>query len=50
MLQAVHLRHNIDRIDADYRTMLSEVFMALDLSDPAEAALYTADAAAPREG
>jgi hypothetical protein len=50
MLQAVHLRHNIDRIDADYRTMLSEVFMALDLSDPAEAALYTADAAAPRQG
>ncbi len=50
MLQAVHLRHNIDRIDADYRTMLSEVFMALDLSDPAEAALYTAAAASPREG
>ncbi len=50
MLQAVHLRHNIERIDADYRTMLSEVFMALDLCDPAEAAMYTADTAAPREG
>lgn len=38
-LQAVQLRHNIERIDADYRSMLSDVFMALDLTDTEDAAL-----------
>jgi hypothetical protein len=36
ILQAVQLRHQMDRIDNDYRTMLSDVFMALDLVEPAD--------------
>ena len=40
MLQAVHLRHNIERIVADYRSMLSDVFMALDLFGTEETALF----------
>jgi hypothetical protein len=37
VLQAVQLRQSIDRLEADYRALLSEVFAALDLTDPAEA-------------
>lgn len=36
VLQAVQLRQSIDRVEADYRALLSEVFAALDLTDPAE--------------
>jgi hypothetical protein len=36
VLQAVQLRQTIDRIEADYHASLSEVFAALDLTDPAE--------------
>jgi hypothetical protein len=37
VLQAVQLRQCLERIEADYHALLSEVFAALDLSDPAEA-------------
>jgi hypothetical protein len=37
VLQAVQLRQSIDRMEADYRALLTEVFAALDLTDPAEA-------------
>ncbi len=36
VLQAVQLRQSIDRLEGDYRTLLSEVFAALDLTVPAE--------------
>ena len=36
VLHAVQLRQTIDRLEADYHAMLSEVFAALDLTDPAE--------------
>jgi hypothetical protein len=36
VLQSVQLRQVIDRIESDYRALLSEVFSALDLTDPAE--------------
>lgn len=36
VLQAVQLRQSIDRLEADYHALLSEVFAALDLTDPAE--------------
>jgi hypothetical protein len=38
VLQAVQLRQRIDRVDTDYHALLSEVFAALDLADPADAA------------
>jgi hypothetical protein len=38
VLQAVQLRQTLERIETDYHALLSEVFAALDLSDPAEAA------------
>jgi hypothetical protein len=37
VLQAVQLRQSIDRLEADYHALLTEVFAALDLTDPAEA-------------
>lgn len=37
VLQAVQLRQSIDRLESDYQALLSEVFGALDLTDPAEA-------------
>jgi hypothetical protein len=37
VLQAVQLRQSIDRLESDYQALLSEVFAALDLTDPAEA-------------
>ncbi len=42
VLQAVQLRQTIDRIEADYHALLSEVFAALDLTDPAEVQSVTA--------
>jgi hypothetical protein len=36
VLHSVQLRQCIDRIEADYHALLSEVFAALDLVDPAE--------------
>ena len=36
VLHAVQLRQTIDRLEADYHAMLSEVFAALDLTDPAD--------------
>lgn len=36
VLQAVQLRQTIDRLEADYRALLTEVFAALDLTDPPE--------------
>ena len=36
VLHAVQLRQRIDRIETDYHALLSEVFAALDLCDPAE--------------
>lgn len=36
VLQAVQLRQRIERIETDYHALLSEVFAALDLCDPAE--------------
>jgi hypothetical protein len=36
VLQAVQLRQCIDRLEADYQSLVSEVFAALDLTDPAE--------------
>jgi hypothetical protein len=36
VLQAVQLRQRIDRIELDYRALLSEVFAVLDLTDPAD--------------
>jgi hypothetical protein len=36
VMQAVHLRQTIDRICIDYRSLLTEVFMALDLTEPVE--------------
>ena len=36
ILQSVQLRQSIDRLEADYRALLSEVFAALDLTDPAD--------------
>ncbi len=35
-LKAVQLRQTMDRMEIDYRCMLSEVFMALDLTDLAD--------------
>lgn len=35
MLQAVQLRQCIERVELEYRSLLSEVFAALDLTDPA---------------
>jgi hypothetical protein len=37
VLQAVQLRQSMDRLESDYQALLSEVFAALDLTDPAEA-------------
>jgi len=37
VLQAVQLRQSIDRLEADYQALLSEVFAALELTDPADA-------------
>ena len=37
VLQAVQLRQTIDRLESDYQALLSEVFAALDLPDPADA-------------
>ncbi len=36
VLQAVQLRQRMDRIELDYHALLSEVFAALDLTEPAE--------------
>lgn len=36
VLQSVQLRQRIEQIEIDYRTLLSEIFVALDLTDPAE--------------
>jgi hypothetical protein len=36
VLQSVQLRQSIDRLEADYHGLISEVFGALDLTDPAE--------------
>jgi hypothetical protein len=36
VLQAVQLRQRIERIELDYQALLSEVFAALDLTEPAE--------------
>ena len=36
VLQSVQLRQSIDRLEADYHGLISEVFAALDLTDPAE--------------
>ena len=49
VLQAVQLRQTMERIETNYRCMLSEVFMALDLTDPAELVPTTeASATCPR--
>jgi hypothetical protein len=42
VLQSVQLRQRMDRIEADYWALLSEVFAALDLTDPAEPQLADA--------
>ncbi len=42
VLQAVQLRQTMERIDTSFRCMLSEVFLALDLTDLAEAMPTTA--------
>jgi hypothetical protein len=44
VLQAMQLRQRLDRIETDYHALLSEVFDALDLTDPVDAA-----ASMPRE-
>lgn len=36
VLQAVQLRQRLHRIETDFHALLSEVFAALDLTDPAE--------------
>ena len=36
VLQAVQLRQHMERIDAEYRSLLSEVFMALELCEPGD--------------
>lgn len=38
VLQSVQLRQRLERCESDYRALLSDVFAALDLCDPAEAA------------
>ena len=42
VMQAVHLRQTMDRICIDYKSLLTEVFMALDLTDPIETHLSSA--------
>jgi hypothetical protein len=36
VLQSVQLRQSIDRLESDYQTLITEVFAALDLTDPAD--------------
>jgi hypothetical protein len=36
VLLAVQLRQRVEQIELDYRSMLSDVFAAIDLTDPAE--------------
>jgi hypothetical protein len=36
VLKAVQLRQQMERIDGEYRSLLSEVFMALELSEPGD--------------
>jgi hypothetical protein len=36
MLQAVSLRQQIYSVDIEYRTMLTDIFIALDLADLAD--------------
>jgi hypothetical protein len=37
VLQAVQLRQRVERIEMDYRALLSDVFAAMDITDPAGA-------------
>jgi hypothetical protein len=40
-LASVHLRQLMEKVDLDYKSLLSEVFLALDLSEPAGVAAAT---------
>ena len=46
VLQAVQLRQRIEKLELEYRALLSEVFQALDLTDPADGPEISAPAPA----